>query len=191
MLKAPQKFVDAVAFAAWAHNGIQRKSKEVVEFPLPYLDHCLDVTRILMHHQCFDLVTLQAAMLHDTLEDCPQVTEEMITEKFGPEVTMLVVQLTLPPFTGDRKDRIEWKKATQLAAIQTMDPRAAAIKIADKSSNVTSIKTHPPGWGLRACNAYCDSALEVVNAGRHRSALCGQLYEWFVMMAYTESRSST
>lgn len=189
MLRIPHLFLDAVAFAAWAHNGVQRKSKEVVQHPLPYVDHCLDVASILMRYQCFDLATLQAAMLHDTLEDCPHVTENMIHHRFGPTVLMLVKQLTLPVFTGEKKDRVEWKKALQLQAIKEMDPRAAAIKIADKSSNVKSIKTHPPGWGLRACDAYCDSALEVVAAGRNRSALCGELYEWFIMMAYTEARS--
>ena len=73
---------DACGFAAEAHSGIYRKSGE------PYIFHPLAVARILANVR-FDYITLQAALLHDVIEDT-HYSKEQLSARFGPEVADLV-----------------------------------------------------------------------------------------------------
>ncbi|HWS27118.1 MAG TPA: HD domain-containing protein, partial [Xanthomonadales bacterium] len=68
----------AFAIGERAHRGQNRKSGE------PYITHPVAVARILaeMH---LDAETLQAAILHDTIEDTP-VTKELLLSEFGETV---------------------------------------------------------------------------------------------------------
>ena len=65
-----------------AHEGQTRSSGE------PYIIHPVAVSRILAEMR-LDIETLQAALLHDVIEDC-DVTKEDLEEKFGNTVAELV-----------------------------------------------------------------------------------------------------
>ncbi len=65
----------------------------------PYYSHPIEVTIMLAEFvaeevpKLFTTIMLQAALLHDTIEDT-ELTEEAITEIFGPEVAKHVEGLT-------------------------------------------------------------------------------------------------
>lgn len=72
----------------------------------PYINHPLAVARILAEVGIRDLSTLQAALLHDTLEDT-EATRPELDAAFGGEVGELVASLTddedLQPLPRDMK----------------------------------------------------------------------------------------
>lgn len=146
----------AAEFAAWAHEGQVRKG----EAGLPYVVHPQDVHDILVAHGVTDEVTLAAAWLHDTVEDCKAkgVTHEMLVEKFGPEVAGVVAEVTDIPGTKSKG------KSSQVKRAPTMTPRAKLLKLADKTSNVRSLVKNPPGWKPAGVRGYVESATNVVRA---------------------------
>ena len=72
----------AYYFAEQAHDGQQRKSGEA------YVIHPLSVASILAD-MCIDHQSLQAAMLHDVIEDT-EITKTEIANQFGFPVANLV-----------------------------------------------------------------------------------------------------
>ena len=77
----------AYHFAEKAHAGQLRKSGE------PYFVHPLTVAGILAKLM-LDAPTIAAGLLHDTVEDCEDVTLEVIEKEFGQEVALLVDGVT-------------------------------------------------------------------------------------------------
>src|SRR6266481_8104671 len=81
--------LDAVAFAARAHQGQLRKDKQT-----PYVSHVFRVCLILRDLFGFDDPRmLCAALLHDTVEDTTTDFDDL-TEKLSPEVAHWVALLT-------------------------------------------------------------------------------------------------
>ena len=77
----------AYHFAQKAHEGQMRKSGE------PYFFHPLMVAGILAKLM-LDPPTIAAGLLHDTVEDCEDVTIEVIAREFGQDVALLVDGVT-------------------------------------------------------------------------------------------------
>ena len=77
----------AYHFAQKAHEGQMRKSGE------PYFFHPLTVAGILAKLM-LDPPTIAAGLLHDTVEDCEDVTIEVVTREFGQDVALLVDGVT-------------------------------------------------------------------------------------------------
>ena len=75
---------EAIEFATKAHEGQFRKGTK-----RPYIVHPIAVADIVMT-MTWDEEVISAAVLHDTIEDCPGVTEEILREKFGNRVASLV-----------------------------------------------------------------------------------------------------
>src|SRR5690606_26315767 len=76
----------AFQFAEKAHSGQLRASGE------PYITHCVAVAKILAELKVPPVV-VAAALLHDTVEDTA-VTNEILKDKFGPEIAQLVDGVT-------------------------------------------------------------------------------------------------
>ena len=76
----------AIAFATRAHEGQVRKGTM-----RPYIVHPLEVGRI-VSLMTDDEEIISAAILHDTIEDCEEVTDEVLRKEFGDRVTELVLQ---------------------------------------------------------------------------------------------------
>jgi guanosine-3',5'-bis(diphosphate) 3'-pyrophosphohydrolase len=130
----------AVDFAAEKHRDQRRKDAD----RSPYINHPIAVAKLLAQvGGLSDLLTLQAAILHDTIEDT-KTTPDELKDEFGVEVRDLVVEVTddklLPK--AERK-RLQIKHAPHLSE------RARVIKIADKICNILDITHSPPtDWTL-------------------------------------------
>ena len=72
----------AYEFAEKAHAGQVRKSGE------PYFMHPVSVASILTDLM-IDATTIAAGFLHDTVEDCPDITLDTLRAEFGDEVALL------------------------------------------------------------------------------------------------------
>jgi len=168
----------ALHFAAGKHRDQRRKGAEAS----PYINHPIEVAELLARvGGITDLVTLQAAILHDTLEDT-QTTAEELEAAFGPEVRRVVEEVSddkrLPK--AERK-RLEIVHAPQLSA------RAKLVKLADKISNVRGVIQMPPaGWSLERRREYLDWSERVVSGCRG----CNTALERFYDEALTEGRRS-
>jgi guanosine-3',5'-bis(diphosphate) 3'-pyrophosphohydrolase len=80
----------AIEFASRKHSTQRRKDKEAS----PYINHPIAVAHLLADTGCVtDLVTLIAAVLHDTIEDTKTTAEELEAQ-FGPTVRKVVEELT-------------------------------------------------------------------------------------------------
>ncbi|MCK5228906.1 MAG: bifunctional (p)ppGpp synthetase/guanosine-3',5'-bis(diphosphate) 3'-pyrophosphohydrolase, partial [Desulfobulbaceae bacterium] len=92
-------FWEALSFADKAHSGQYRVSGE------PYISHPCLVARILVEELYVkDLETLAAALLHDTVEDVPEVSCEDIGARFGKNIEAIVEGCTkISHFVGNRQ----------------------------------------------------------------------------------------
>lgn len=109
---------------------------------LPYACHPIEVAAQLRHiGGVTNEADLAAAFLHDLIEETETTLEE-IEAAFGPEVAGLVDELTR---TEPTADEIEGLTAAQIwhirsdmlcAEISLMSPRAQAIKLSDRLSNL-------------------------------------------------------
>ena len=77
---------ETVLFASEAHTGQFRDTGEA------FIHHPIEITQMLAEYKV-DLTTLQAAILHDVVEDTSIQIKE-IKEKFGQEVAFIVESLT-------------------------------------------------------------------------------------------------
>ena len=149
-----EALLTAARFAAEKHSKQRRKNSEAS----PYINHPITVAEVLARiGRIDDLAMLQAALLHDTLEDT-ETTAEELKARFGEEVLEFVKELTddksLPK--QDRK-RLQIEHAPQLSL------RARQIKLADKICNVADINaTQPMNWPLERKREYFDWAEKVV-----------------------------
>ena len=144
----------ALHFAADKHRDQRRKDEEAS----PYINHPIEVAELLARiGGVTDLVTLQGAILHDTIEDTDTSPEELERE-FGPEVRRVVEEVT------DDKDLPKAdRKRLQIEHAPHISERARLIKLADKMSNVRSVTETPPAkWSLERRQEYLDWTEAVV-----------------------------
>jgi GTP diphosphokinase / guanosine-3',5'-bis(diphosphate) 3'-diphosphatase len=151
----PRSAVDdlrkAYRVADGAHQGQSRGTGD------PYITHPVAVTIILAEMR-LDLETLQAALLHDTVEDTP-VTIDDIKRDFGDTVSHLVEGVTklgaipkLRPREESAADRDKHTEKIQREAAQQQaenlrkmflamfdDPRVVLIKLADRLHNMRTL----------------------------------------------------
>ena len=126
----------AYAYAYEKHFGTKRKSGE------DYIIHPLNVAYILTSINA-DSATLEAALLHDVIEDC-NATEEEIEEKFGHEVMILVRGVT-------KINRLSFKSDSEATIVNhrkiivglSEDVRVIIIKLADRLHNMRTLWAIP------------------------------------------------
>ena len=117
----------ATGFAAWKHTGQFRKG----EGKTPYIHHPVEVAAILSEAGAVeDNDLLQAALLHDTIEDTKTEREE-IESHFGLRICSIVVEVT-----DDKSLKKQERKAAQIAHAPQLSKEAQSLKLADKISNV-------------------------------------------------------
>ena len=125
----------------------------------PYINHPLDVARILTEGGVEDVEVLMAAMLHDTIEDTKTAFKEL-PERFGERVCLLELEVT----DDKRLPKLE-RKRLQVLKAPTKTAEAKQIKIADKIANLRDLKTSPPSnWNEARVGAYIQFA-EMVAGG--------------------------
>lgn len=152
------ELLKAVRFAADKHRDQRRKGAEAS----PYINHCIEVADLLAHVGGVEhLASLQAAILHDTVEDT-ETTSEELAELFGSEVAALVAEVT-----DDKAQTFLERKQSQIDHAPHLSLYAKQIKLADKICNVTSLATHPPlDWPAKQQLKYVDWAEKVVEGLR-------------------------
>jgi guanosine-3',5'-bis(diphosphate) 3'-pyrophosphohydrolase len=145
----------AFAFAADKHRGQVRKDAART----PYIEHPLAVAHLLAEAAIDDLTIVQAALLHDTMEDT-QTSRTELEQAFGLEVAGLVAELT-----DDKSLPKAERKRLQRAHAGHKSPRAAILKVADKTCNLRDLHDAPPhDWPLSRKQEYFDWARAVVDA---------------------------
>lgn len=149
--------IDAVKFAAERHRNQRRKDAEAS----PYINHPLAVTSLLaVEAGIDDLLTLQAAVLHDTMEDTDTTYEELV-DHFGAAVADAVRENTDDKSIKDKHER----KRLQVVNAPKKSLAAARVKLADKTCNLRDIANTPPSdWTLEKKQNYFDVAKQEADA---------------------------
>ena len=144
----------ALHFAADKHRDQRRKDEEAS----PYINHPIEVAELLARvGGVKDLVTLQGAILHDTIEDTNTTAEEL-EAAFGKEVRQVVEEVT-DDQAVDKADR----ERLQIEHAPHLSERAKHVKLADKIANVRSVTETPPAkWPLSRRKEYLDWTEQVI-----------------------------
>jgi guanosine-3',5'-bis(diphosphate) 3'-pyrophosphohydrolase len=180
------ELIECVDFAAIKHRNQRRKDSDST----PYINHpvgkvtflidvllcivsglfcflisvdCITgVARILTSEAGIkDLIVLQAALLHDTVEDTDTTFEEL-EKKFGKAVTDVVREVT-----DDKSLPSEERKRLQIVHAPTSSHEAKLVKLADKLYNLRDLcKGTPRGWSSRRCEEYFKWSKKVVDGLR-------------------------
>jgi guanosine-3',5'-bis(diphosphate) 3'-pyrophosphohydrolase len=159
----------ATGFAAWKHTGHFRKG----EGKTPYIHHPVEVAAILSEAGAVeDSDLLQAALLHDTIEDTDTRSTEIETH-FGARVCSIVLEVT-----DDTSLQRQERKAAQIAHAPHLSKEAQSLKLADKISNVFDVAfSAPVDWPAERQHAYFDWASQVVAGLRGCNAALEALFD--------------
>ncbi|MDP3630719.1 MAG: bifunctional (p)ppGpp synthetase/guanosine-3',5'-bis(diphosphate) 3'-pyrophosphohydrolase [Actinomycetota bacterium] len=123
---------EAYAFALEKHAGQMRKTGE------PYISHPLEVAMILAGLN-LDTSTLQAALLHDVVEDCG-VTLKELRDRFGDEVVELVDGVTkLGRIKFTSLAEAQSQNLRKMLIAMAKDIRVILIKLADRLHNMRTL----------------------------------------------------
>ncbi len=138
--KVDEKTVEALAFAESAHEGQYRKSGE------PYIVHPILVAAITAWIGN-DNTMVQAALLHDTVEDTDVGLEE-IAQRFGDDVAHLVSGMTkivairdeeLAPSGSDERLIGSALSFRKMLIASVKDVRVLLIKLCDRLHNMLTL----------------------------------------------------
>ena len=156
----------AYLFGAQAHQGQRRLSGE------PYISHPVAVASILADLH-MDHRTIEAALLHDVIEDTPTLKEEINT-RFGPEVARLVdgvSKLTQIKFKSRAEAQAENFRKMILAMVE--DIRVILVKLADRLHNMRTLGAMPAPKRRRIAN----ETLEIYAPIAHRLGMSAMRME--------------
>ena len=169
------RLLSAIDFAAHKHRGQVRKGTDAV----PYVSHPVAVAEVIARvGRVTDIVTLLAAVLHDTIEDTDTTAEE-IAERFGAEVSDVVVEVT-----DDESLPKEEQKRLQIVNAPKSSKRAKIVKLGDKIVNVRDVGHDPPaGWSLERRRAYVDWSEQVIAGCRGANAALERHFDQVVREA--------
>ncbi len=130
---------EAFDFMLKVHRYQRRKSGE------PYIVHTTAVAEILTEFYA-DVSTIQAALLHDSVEDNPNVTLDDIRNRFGNFVAKMVDGVTKLSASErndqgivDSKSQVKKKAIRKLLINIAQEPRVAFLKLADRLHNMRTI----------------------------------------------------
>lgn len=133
MDKKVDPILDAIAFAARAHQGHLRKDGKT-----PYVSHVFRVCLIVRDLFGFDDPRmLMTAVLHDTIEDTTTDFDD-IEERFGNEVAEWVALLTKDKSLPEKE-----REAAYIAKLQAAPWQVQVCKLADMYDNLMDMGALP------------------------------------------------
>ena len=133
-----QQIRAAFEFAAKAHGPQMRKDSS------PFITHPLAVAQIVAEELHLDSESIEAALLHDTIEDT-SATHEDISRLFSPTVADLVEgvsKLTRVHYTSKEEEQMENLRKMLMA--MSKDIRVILIKISDRLHNMRTMEYQTP-----------------------------------------------
>ena len=133
-----QQIRAAFEFAAKAHGAQMRKDGS------PFITHPLAVAQIVAEELHLDSESIEAALLHDTIEDT-SATHEDISRLFSPTVADLVEgvsKLTRVHYTSKEEEQMENLRKMLMA--MSKDLRVILIKISDRLHNMRTMEYQTP-----------------------------------------------
>nr|XP_018898291.1 PREDICTED: guanosine-3',5'-bis(diphosphate) 3'-pyrophosphohydrolase MESH1-like [Bemisia tabaci]XP_018898292.1 PREDICTED: guanosine-3',5'-bis(diphosphate) 3'-pyrophosphohydrolase MESH1-like [Bemisia tabaci] len=141
-------------FAAIKHTNQRRKDSEKT----PYINHPIGVANILTDEgHVYDLDVIQAALLHDTVEDTDTTLDE-IERHFGKSIRTIVDEVT-----DDKNLPKAERKRLQVVHAKTSSHNAKLVKLADKLYNLRDLERETPeGWTPERVKEYFLWARDVV-----------------------------
>ncbi|XP_055536868.1 guanosine-3',5'-bis(diphosphate) 3'-pyrophosphohydrolase MESH1 isoform X2 [Wyeomyia smithii] len=140
------QYTKCLNFAAVKHRNQRRLDSDKT----PYINHPIGVAYILTAEGgVTDFEVLQAAILHDTVEDTDTSFEE-IEQHFGLRVRQLVQEVT-----DDKSLPKLERKRLQIEHAAGSSPQARLVKLADKIYNLRDLqRCRPEGWTEKRCRQY-------------------------------------
>ena len=147
------ELIRAISKAAWLHRTQRRKGSQRI----PYINHPIKVAEYLTKCGFNDLELLQAAVLHDVVEDTEYTIEEMKSD-FGAKVANLVAEVT-----DDMNLPSSKRKELQVIGASGLSDEAAKIRIADKTCNISDLLTYELSWSVNRKLAYVEWAEKVID----------------------------
>ncbi len=132
----------AYEYAREKHEGHQRRSGH------PYIEHPLAAAVTCAELQ-LDVPALQAALLHDVMEDCG-VTRSQLVSEFGVDVAKLVdgatklSALQLPRITGTIDRDVQAENLRKMFVAMADDVRVVIVKLADRLHNMRTLDAMRP-----------------------------------------------
>jgi len=128
-----QKIRKAYEYACLKHEGQLRKDGS------PYVIHCIATAQIVLD-MALDVDSIQAALLHDCIEDTP-TTQEDIAKTFSRPVAEMVegvTKLSRVPYTSKEEEQVENLRKMLIAMAK--DIRVILIKLADRLHNMRTME---------------------------------------------------
>jgi guanosine-3',5'-bis(diphosphate) 3'-pyrophosphohydrolase len=159
----------AASFAAAKHRQQRRKDPDAS----PYINHPLAVAELLATvGSVTDVALLQAALLHDTIEDTLTTAEEL-EQEFGRDVRILVEEVT-----DDKNLPRSERKRLQIVHAPKISLRAQQLKIADHTCNIRDVGgAAPVSWSMERRQGYLDWSLRVIDGCRGANEALERFYD--------------
>lgn len=128
------KIKSAFLYAKEMHEGQVRLSGE------PYIMHPVSVAEIVTGLG-LDTDSICAALLHDTVEDCPDKTDlEEITKLYGSDVALLVDGVTkIKSINVEDKEEAQIESIRKMLLAMSKDIRVIFIKLCDRVHNMRTL----------------------------------------------------
>ncbi len=133
----------ATEFAREAHEGQLRKGTQK-----PYIIHPIEVSEIVATLTT-DQEIIAAALLHDTVEDCEDVTCEQLEELFGARIAGIVSEES-----EDKSKTWLERKGYTIEHLRTAPIEVQMVALGDKLSNMRDIDRDYPVVGEELWNRF-------------------------------------
>lgn len=164
------RLINAINFASMKHKDQRRKDSAAT----PYINHPIEVMKIISDAGIKDEDILIAAVLHDTVEDTDTTFDE-IKNLFGERVSNMVREVS-----DDKSLSKVDRKRLQVEHAEHISYGAKYIKLADKYSNISALFKDPPvGWSKEVINGYVYWSMAVFKKLSHISEYLSDLFKVF------------
>lgn len=153
-----------IQFAVQAHDGQRRSSG------CPYIVHPMAVLSEISNWGVANIVTWDAALCHDVLEDCPDIEYDDIVQVIGHVAADVVKELSFFPDGGDTK---AVQKERYIASFSEKSIHALVCKVADRICNTRDFIEAGNPYAAK----YWEKAADLLDAMKTRGEEVGRLFK--------------